>query len=216
MFIPDAYRLDDAAIAFDLIEEIRTGTLMTADPHETGIPDASHLPFMVDRDGADPATGRGGRLIGHVDRRNPQWRALAVRPDCRVAFLGPQAHVSPSWYGTRPRAPTWLYVAVQVRGRAVLITDPAALRAMVERLSAELEPAGSGWNTSQIVAYTEQLMPYIVGFIIEIEQIETQIRLGQTNNPADRRRVLTALSEGGADAQAIACLIRRLVPLPPG
>jgi transcriptional regulator len=213
MFIPEAYRLDDAETAFDLIEEIRTGTLMTASQDGTGAPDASHLPFMVDRDGADPATGRGGRLIGHVDRRNPQWRALAARPDCRVAFLGPQAHVSPSWYGTRPRAPTWLYVAVHVRGRAILVTEPAALRAMVERLSAELEPAGSDWNTGQIVGYTERLMEHIVGFSIEIDLVETQLRLGQTNGPDDRRRVLAALSEGGAGAQAIAGLIRRLVPL---
>ncbi|WP_419728597.1 FMN-binding negative transcriptional regulator [Lichenicola sp.] len=218
MFIPDEYRLDDAATAFALIREIRTGTLMTAAPDGVGAPDASHLPFMVDAEGADPQTGRGGRLIGHVDRRNPQWQALEARPECSVAFLGPQAHVSPSWYGTRPRAPTWLYVAVQVRGRAVLITDQSALRAMVERLSDELEPPGSDWNSSQVVPYTERLMPYIVGFGIDIERIDTQIRLGQGNTPDDRRRVLAALTAAGDTnfgARAIAALIRRLVPLPP-
>lgn len=207
MFIPDEYRLDDAAAAFALIEEIRTGSLVTAG---SGLPEVSHLPFMVDRPGSDPRTGAGGRLIGHVDRRNAQWQDLQAHPGCLVTFLGPQAHVSPSWYGTRPRAPTWLYVAVHVRGRASLVTDHGAPRDMVERLSEDLEPEGSGWDPGQIVPYTERLMQYIVGFSIEIERIDTQVRLGQANTPEDRRRVLAALSNGSSSAQQVAALIRRL------
>ncbi|MBE7211401.1 MAG: FMN-binding negative transcriptional regulator, partial [Gluconacetobacter diazotrophicus] len=157
MFVPDSYRLRDATTAFALVEEIRTGTLATAPQAANGdpFPDLSHLPFLVDADGADPETGRGAVLTGHVDRRNAQWQALQRSPDCRVSFLGPQCHVSPSWYGTRPRAPTWLYVAVVVTGRATLVTDENALRAMVERLSDLLEPAGSAWHSSHIVPYTE-------------------------------------------------------------
>ena len=212
MFIPDEYRLDDAATAYALIEEIRTGSLVTVTPG--GLPEVSHLPFLADPPGA--VSGAGGTLTGHVDRRNAQWRSLAADPRCLVTFLGPQAHVSPSWYGTRPRAPTWLYVAVHVHGTATLVHDPQALRAMVERLSRELEPAGSGWEPGQIVPYTERLMQYIAGFTIAIERIETQVRLGQTNTPDDRRRVLASLSEGGPGARQVAALIRRLVPLPAG
>lgn len=212
MFVPDEYRLPDCVLALDLAAEIRTGTLVTG---TDGHPDISHLPFLVETVGADVATGRGGRLIGHVDRRNPQWMTLGARPDCTVAFLGPQAHVSPAWYGTRPRAPTWLYVAVHVRGRATLVTDPAALRDMVERLSAELEPPGSDWHSSQIVPYTERLMAHIVGFTIEIDRVDAQIRLGQTNTPDDRARVLSRLEAGRGNAPMVADLIRRLAPLPP-
>ena len=212
MFVPDEYRLRDPVLALSLAREIRTGTLITA---TDGNADVSHLPFLVETAGADPATGRGGRLIGHVDRRNPQWEALGARPACTIAFLGPQAHVSPAWYGTRPRAPTWLYVAVHVRGRATLVTDPAALRDMVEQLSAELEPPGSDWHSGQIVPYTERLMAHIVGFAIEIDQVDAQIRLGQTNTPNDRARVLAQLEAGAGHAPMVAGLIRRLAPLPP-
>lgn len=212
MFVPDEYRLRDCALALALAREIRTGTLITAADGRT---DASHLPFLVESGMADPGSGRGGRLIGHVDRRNRQWRALETNPGCTVAFLGPQAHVSPAWYATRPRAPTWLYVAVHVRGRATLVADPAALRRMVEQLSAELEPAGSPWRSDQIVPYTERLMPFIVGFSIEIEQVEAQLRLGQTNTPEDRARVLAGLEAGQGAAPMVAALIRRLVPPPP-
>ncbi|MBE7211627.1 MAG: FMN-binding negative transcriptional regulator, partial [Gluconacetobacter diazotrophicus] len=174
----------------------------------------SHLPFLVDAAGADPETGRGAVLTGHVDRRNAQWQALQRSPDCRVSFLGPQCHVSPSWYGTRPRAPTWLYVAVVVTGRATLVTDENALRAMVERLSDLLEPAGSAWHSSHIVPYTERLMRHIVGFAIAVERVDAQIRLGQTNTLPDRRRVRSELRAGPANAQQIAALIDRLVPFP--
>lgn len=211
MFVPEEFRAPDPRIGFALIGELRTGTLMTQ--AFDGAPEASHLPFMLDTDGCDPDTGAGAVLIGHVDRRNPQWRALATHPACRVAFLSPQAHVSPSWYGTSPRAPTWLYAAVQVVGRAALIDDADALRTMVERLSAELEPADSGWDPGQIVPYTERLMAHIVGFTITVDRMETQLRLGQANTPDDRRRVLAALDAGGEAARAVAGLIRRYVAL---
>ena len=73
---------------------------------------------------------------------------------------------------------------------------------MVERLSGELEPAGSTWETGQIVPYTERLMAHIVGFTIAVERIDTQLRLGQTNTPDDRRRVLVALDAGAGSARA--------------
>ncbi|MCQ8242089.1 FMN-binding negative transcriptional regulator [Rhizosaccharibacter radicis] len=214
MFIPDEYRLSDAAQALALAREIRTGSLLVCD--DSGVPDASHLPFLFDADGADPVTGAGAVLTGHVDRRNPQWRALRARPDCRVAFLSPQAHVSPSWYGTRPRAPTWLYVAIHVRGRATLVEDGSSLRRMVERLSTELEPGHSPWNVDQIVPYTERLMNHIVGFTVAVDRVDAQIRLGQTNTPDDRRRVLAGLDAGDAQARAVAGLIRRLAPFDGG
>ena len=158
----------------------------------------------MDAAGADGETGRGVVLLGHVDRRNAQWRALERHPECRVSFLGPQCHVSPSWYGAGPRAPTWLYVAVVVTGRATLVPDEAMLRDMVERLSDLLEPAGSGWHSSHVVPYTERLMRHIVGFRIAAERVDAQIRLGQTNTLPDRRRVLAALRAGPVNARQIA------------
>jgi transcriptional regulator len=214
LFVPDTYRIRNVAVARALMEEIRTGTLLTAPVFPDPFPDASHLPFLVDSRNADPEDGRGMVLTGHVDRRNRQWEALESLPHCRVSFLGPQCHVSPSWYGNRPRAPTWLYVAVVLAGRATLVTDERALRHMVETLSDLLEPAGSGWHSAQVVPYTERLMRHIVGFEIVAERVDVQLRLGQGNTLPDRRRVLAALRGGDADARRVAALIDRFVPLP--
>jgi len=108
MFAPDPYFEPDVIVAQDLIEEIWLGTIVTAAPALM----ACHVPFMIDR------AGRArGTLIGHVDRRNPQWQAIEATPEVLVTFLGPDAYVSPTWYGTRPRVPTWLYASVHVYGR---------------------------------------------------------------------------------------------------
>lgn len=200
MYIPDAFRETDRDIAFALIEEIRLGSIISS----AGRIESSLIAFLLDRD-----VGRRGRLIGHCARANPQWKAFEDAPEVLVTFLGPNTHVSPSWYGTHPRAPTWLYANIHVRGKVRLVQDPASLRAIVVRLSNEMEPAGSPWRIDDVDAYVSRILPGIVGFSIDIEGIETQLRLAQQNIVDDRNRVLHALQNGGPMQRAVAELVQR-------
>ena len=95
MFVPPVYQEHDLAIQHALIEEIRLGTLITAGA-EKGIV-GSHIPFML-----DASRGTFGTLIGHVDRRNAQWRALQEGAEVLVTFLGPDSSVAAGWYGSKP------------------------------------------------------------------------------------------------------------------
>src|ERR687895_609122 len=55
------------------------------------------------------------RLRFHVSRAN---RAVAGL-DCGralVSCLGPDAYISPDWYGTNDQVPTWNYVSVEAEG----------------------------------------------------------------------------------------------------
>jgi transcriptional regulator len=193
MYVPAPFRPEDPSLAWDLVEEIRLGCLITAG----GGLMASHLPFMVER--TEPV-----RLIGHMARANPQWRALDGA-SVLVNFLGPNAHVSPGWYATSPRAPTWNYVAVQVRGKACLIEDSEALRAMVLKLSALMEPADSSWKAERLDStYVDRLLPGIVGFEIDVQEVETQLRLSQQNSAEDQRRVREAFANGTARQRQVA------------
>ncbi|OYU86849.1 MAG: transcriptional regulator [Bradyrhizobiaceae bacterium PARB1] len=208
MYIPTLFRSDDRETAFDLIEEIRLGSLVSADPEIQ----VSHLPFMIDR-----MPGAMGRLIGHCARANPQWKSFGGEGEVLVVFLGPQTYVSPDWYGTRPRAPTWLYASVHVWGRSRLVDERDATRDMVVRLSEEMEPPSSAWSTESIAPYTEKLLPGIVGFHIDITSIQTQLRLGQQNTLDDRRRVHGALSNGDMSQRLVGRLMERFsfLDLPP-
>lgn len=200
MYIPDAFKETDRDVAFSLIEEIRLGSIISAAERI----EASLVAFLVDRH-VQP----NGRLIGHCARANPQWKALERAPDVLVTFLGPNTHVSPSWYGTHPRAPTWLYVSIHVRGKVRLVHDRALMRAIVVRLSNELEPLGSPWRVDDVDEYVDRILPGIVGFTIDIDSIETQLRLAQQNVMNDRQRVLSALEAGGPMQQAVSGLVRR-------
>ncbi|MFT4119910.1 FMN-binding negative transcriptional regulator [Bradyrhizobium sp.] len=199
MYVPAAFRNSDRETAYDLIEEIRLGSLVSAGQ---GI-EVSHLPFMIDR-----GHGPLGRLIGHCARANPQWKCLDGAQEVLVTFLGPNTYVSPGWYGTNPRAPTWLFASVHVRGRPQL-TSERELRDMVVRLSNEMDPPSSGWTPDSIGPYIDKLLPGIVGFNIDITDIQTQLRLGQQNAPDDRYRVHRVLSNGDLSQRLVSRLMER-------
>lgn len=200
MYIPAPFRNADRDTAYALIEEIRLGSIISA---AHGI-EVSHLPFMIDRE-----YGPLGRLVGHCARANPQWKNLAAEQEVLVTFLGPHTYVSPSWYGTHPRAPTWLYASVHVRGRSKLVLDTDATRDMVVRLSSEMDPPVSGWSPESVASYIDKLLPGIVGFHIDITDIQTQLRLGQQNGLDDRRRVHRVLRDGDPSQRLVSQLMER-------
>ena len=202
MFAPKEFQEHELGVLHDLIEETRLGTLLTALPGAP--PCGSHVPFLLDR-----ARGSNGVLIGHVDRRNPQWRVLRGGEEALVTFLGPDAGVSAGWYGTKPRVPTWLYVAVHCTGRATMVEDAEGLRRMVVRLSEANEGLGSGWSPSQVEPYIDKLLRGIVGFEIPIARIEGQVRMGQHNSPDDQRRVHAVLDAGTPRQRRTAEMMRR-------
>ena len=72
----------------------------------------SHLPLVYS----------DGKLIGHMDKYNPQAELLKDNNDVTVVFSGPQCYISPSIYSTT-QLPTWNYVMVHLKGKVKEITD---------------------------------------------------------------------------------------------
>jgi transcriptional regulator len=94
-------------------------------------PMVSHLPFILSADGT--------RLEGHVVRSNPIARALRDGPRAaRMVVSGPDAFISPDWYGVEDQVPTWNYIAVHLAGR-VELAPPGGLRDHLSRLSETFE-----------------------------------------------------------------------------
>ncbi len=209
MYVPDKFSFENQAQVFDFIEEIRLGSLVstTLDPHSKTAFHASHIPFMVDRD-----RGKKGVLIGHVARANPQWQALQDGGNVLALFMGPSAYISPSWYQTSPRAPTWTYVSVQVQGTVRLITQLDALKSMVLRLCNESEPPSTGWAARDLPdSFVDRLIKGIIGFEIEIDVLEGALRLGQNNNMEDRKGVAEALAQGTGQQPIVASLMQSII-----
>ncbi|MFO0844666.1 MAG: FMN-binding negative transcriptional regulator [Gemmataceae bacterium] len=202
MYIPPTFQESDLPTLHEFIERHSFGLLVSQ--HDCS-PFATHLPFLLDR-----STGALGTLLGHVARANPQWQQCLGQRVLAV-FSGPHAYVSPSWYEAEHVVPTWNYVAVHASGRVRLVEDRDGLLDIVGRSVEVYERSmPRPWSLGEPDTFVERLLKQIVGFRIEIEQIEGKWKLNQ-NHPVERReKVVRALAErGDENSTAIAALMRQ-------
>jgi transcriptional regulator len=169
-------------------------------------PLAAHVPFLLN----DDAT----LADLHLARSNPIARAGLPAP-ALIAVSGPDAYISPDWYGSHQevpdQVPTWNYVAVHLRGVLEPLPDDA-LRAHVDALSAERERRIADkmpWTSAKMTdGAMPRMMRMILPFRMRVEAVDGTWKLNQ-NKPADvRARAAASLARGDASAQAIAALMR--------
>ncbi|MBI3902862.1 MAG: FMN-binding negative transcriptional regulator [Nitrosomonadales bacterium] len=187
MYIPEFFKETNPERISTLVESNSFGMLVTA---PDGVPFVSHLPFLFER-----STGSQGRLLGHMARANPQWQHLSSGSEVLAVFQGPHAYVSPSWH-LSTGVPTWNYAVVHLRGKPRLIEGESELRVLVEQLTHVHEshmPSPYKLNLSD-VQYTK-LLNMVVGFEIEITDIQGKFKLSQNRPLEDQRRVAEALSQ---------------------
>jgi transcriptional regulator len=205
LYVPDHFRIDDGERLLEFVERHGFATLASAGT--AGI-QVSHVPLVAERD----ASGRV-RLLGHVAKANPHWRALGEAAQVLAIFHGPHGYVSPSWYGSHPAVPTWNYAVVHAHGTARLL-DEAELHELLITLSSKYESARqSPWKMSALPApYVSGMLAAIVGFEIEVERLEGKFKLSQ-NRPGEIGRVIDALD---AEEPALAALMREHHARPKG
>ncbi len=201
MYVPEPFREEQVGVLHDLIEQNSFATLVSTTP---GGLFASHIPILIDR-----AAGPHGTLRGHVARANPHWRHLAAS-EALAIFTGPHAYISPSWYATGGRVPTWNYIAVHAYGTPRLIEDAAGVRGLIERTVGRYESDfAEPWDMSGLdPKAVDGLLQAIVAFEIPIARLEGKRKLGQNRSRADREGAVRGLREHGHDdATAIADLM---------
>jgi len=198
MYIPTAFRAEDRAALYDLIDRHGFGTLVTV---LDGTPFATHLPWLLDR--------ARGVLLGHVARANPHWKTLDGTAEALVIFQGPHAYVSPSWYTVAPAVPTWNYAAVHIYGVPRLL-DETELLDLLGRLVSQYESGRERpWMMDLPDDYQSKMLRAIVGFEVPISRIEGKFKLNQNRSAEDRAGVIEALMAGDAEERALAEFMRR-------
>ena len=112
-----------------------------------------------------------------------------------MIFNGPHGYVSPAWYADARSVPTWNYAVVHVTGQAALL-DEAGLRILLaEQIAAHERAFERPWRFESLSAdFVDGLLGAIVGFEIAIDRLETNLKLSQNREPADRRRVRDQLA----------------------
>ena len=149
-----------------------------------------HVPVVV----APP-----DRLLFHVARGN---RASPVL-DGAVALLsclGPDAYISPDWYGTPDQVPTWNYVAVEAEGRLRRLTGDelvAQVDALSEAHEARLAPKLPWTRGKMSPGRFEALAKAIVGYELAIDDLRGTRKLGQNKKPAELEGAVDGLRAAG-------------------
>jgi len=197
-----AYRQAPEARALEFAAARAFGVLSAAGP---GGVLASHVPFVLE-----------GRVVtAHLVRSNPLARLLRDGPaEALLVISGPDAYISPDWYGFADRVPTWNYVAVHLRGSLRLLPDER-LRRELERLSEQFETRLAPkpvWKLDKVTDETrEKLFRQIVPVEMEVAEVDSTFKLGQNREAEARLRAAAALEAGGtpgAETLALAALMR--------
>ena len=179
MYTPEAFVENDLSKIHALMDASNFATLVTVD---AGVPLATHLPLVLDRD-----RGPNGTLRGHIARANPQWMSFSAGQEALVIFQGPHAYISPAWYETVLSVPTWNYVAVHAYGEPILHDDGEWLRELLRNLVERQERSfAEPWSERDLPReFLAELSKAIVGVEIPIRRVEGKWKLSQNRTDAD-------------------------------
>ncbi|GAA1079283.1 FMN-binding negative transcriptional regulator [Nocardiopsis composta] len=193
MHVYGSYAAPSEAAKVDLVRRFPFAVVAASPPE--GPPVAAHLPLILPQDAPPPERLEGAVLLGHMARRNPQWRMFAGGPRILAVFSSPHGYVSPSLYPPGPAAPTLDYAAVHVTGRVELTDTPEDSLHVVEETVRALESRRAPqWDMAGSRGFFASIVRHVVSFRVHVEEAPAMFKLSQ-DMPADvRDRVARDLS----------------------
>ena len=142
-------------------------------------PFVAHVPVIV-----DPPD----RLRFHLASGNRATKALDGARAI-VSCLGPDAYISPDWYGTADQVGTWNYRAVEAEGPLRRLEEDELI-ALLDDLSdaheARLAPKPPWTRAKMTPGRFEAMLKAIIGFEMRIENLRGTNKLGQQKKQAER------------------------------
>ena len=157
-----------------MIEVINTYPLAMLVSVKDNLPLISHLPLIYSE----------GKLMGHLDKYNPQSALLKDNNDVTVIFSGPQCYISPSIYSTT-QLPTWNYIRVHIKGKVNEIKDEETIKQSMIEMTSFLESPDHNYILEPDNPRMTQFISYVRGFEIDITHWEGKFKLSQDKKPSD-------------------------------
>jgi transcriptional regulator len=183
-----AFAWEDEAAMLGFIADIAFGTVAAEGPLVV------HAPIIV-----DPPR----RLRFHVSRANRAAQLDGKR--AIVSCLGPDAYISPDWYGVPDQVPTWNYLAVEAEG-VLSRLDEAALATLLDDLSAaheaRLAPKPAWTRAKLSPGRFEAMLNAIIGYELKIEDLRGTRKLGQ-HKPSQAAVAADGLAPYNSDLAAL-------------
>ncbi len=184
MYIPQHYKNEDLSEVREFIASHPFGIVVN---ELDGKPWATHTPLEL-----TSADNGKDILVGHIAKANPQWKGFQNNPRVLCIFNGPHSYVSSSWY-REEEVPTWNYIAVHVYGTLQIMREEevlAWLSSLVDHYeAAEQDPV----SLHRMSEGTLRQVRGVVGFRIEIEEIQAAYKLSQ-GREGDHPRIISELA----------------------
>jgi transcriptional regulator len=201
---------------------------MLVHPWDAGLDDSEWREFVVAQGfGQLIAAGRGrdvpvvvptqfvldgDRVLLHLARPNPIWRAIEENPTVLLSVAGDWAYVPSAWKATGDEdpsmgVPTTYYAAVQLVCSATVVDDDEAKLAILRQQVAALEPA---LPTADPSVHLRKL-PGIRGLRLAIHEVTAKFKYGGNVDAEHRAAVAERLAARGrvGDEAARQHLLRR-------
>lgn len=201
MYLPRHFDRSEPAIAMDLMRAHPLASLISNDAE--GLPFVTHLPLHLEERGETLV------LLGHCAKPNPHWRYLQERPLAVVAFMGPQAYMTPRVYPDLVRVPTWNYLAVHATVQASLVEDALAKDRLLKKLIRDHDPAYVAQWLGLEPDYQHRMLGGIVAFELEVRSLQCKVKINQ-HRPEAHARMRELYAAGGENEQALGQWMDRL------
>ncbi len=194
MYIPHYYKNENIAEVKKFIQENGFGILVN---QVDGKPWATHIPLELDHDEDGKAI-----LVSHISKVNPQWKEFEKQPEVLCIFNGPHSYISSSWYHEE-EVPTWDYIAVHVYGRLSILNEEEVMKSLHKLVNKYEKESENPVSLHDMSSKTLKQVKGVVGFKIEIRDIQAAFKLSQTRQQ-DHAAIIKNLNAKDVTAQEIA------------
>lgn len=196
------YKEQDPAAVFRFMQEQPFVSLIAA--AKSGRVELTQVPVLT--------TERDGKMVirGHIARKSTHHTALTESGEALVLYTGPHCYVSGAWYAGNPhQGSTWNYISVHARGPVRWMND-TELADLLQELSLYFEAGNSASTTvynNLPAAYLDQLMKAIVGFEINVAELDNVVKLSQNRDEKSYDNIIRELTKRDEDSKVIAGLM---------
>ncbi len=185
MHIPHYYKNENLEEIKDFLVENSFGLLIN---QVDGKPWATHIPLELDKDEHGKEI-----LVGHIAKVNPQAKSFGNTENVLCVFNGPHAYISSSWY-QEEEVPTWNYIAVHIYGSLKVLSDDATMESLHKLVNKYEKNSKNPINLSEMSPKTLRQVKGVIGFKIEITEIQAAYKLSQ-NRKQDYPKITSELME---------------------
>jgi transcriptional regulator len=196
MYIPKDFELKDQELVLKFLEQHAFGALTVNGPD--GFPAVVHIPFTCEFEGAQKF------LEFHIAKANTVVPAVSAVKKGKLIVTGAHGYISSSVY-THVNVPTYNYEAVHASGGIEELSTQELKNHLTKLVDTfedgrENKVRMSQWPVEMIDAYIRE----IVGYRIEIQDLEAAFKLSQNRNETDFNRILDDLNSRNTNDQQLA------------